>query len=332
MTTASYLAERSAEFPGRLGRGRVPSARIPNGSVAAHVLGYVGEVSQHEIDAQKGRADLKMGDIVGKAGAEAQFEKVLRGDRGFELVEVDAKGRPRTGRGHARPHRRPRRRPHDRSGRPEGHRDGARRRHRRGAPAEVPQGERRAPPSSSTCRPARSSRWRARPPTTRPSSSTGSRRREWASLTEHGQRLPAQRPRDHVGVPAGLDVQGGHGAGRPPGRDDTPPTPRSTAPASGSGMGEQWPKWCWDHAGHGHHRLHERRGPVVRHRLLQIGYKFYKQGKDLLQAFARSAGYGDEDGHRPARRAVGPHPGREVEAASTTWTSLRTRTGSPATR
>ena len=32
------------------------------------------------------------GDIVGKAGAEAQFENVLQGDRGRRVLEVDARG------------------------------------------------------------------------------------------------------------------------------------------------------------------------------------------------------------------------------------------------
>ncbi|MBI5419267.1 MAG: penicillin-binding protein 2 [Deltaproteobacteria bacterium] len=64
----------------------------PEGPAFAHALGYVGEVSQEELD----RSDddrLAMGDIVGKYGLERLEDKVLRGINGGRRVEVDAAGR-----------------------------------------------------------------------------------------------------------------------------------------------------------------------------------------------------------------------------------------------
>jgi penicillin-binding protein 2 len=64
----------------------------PFGTAFAHVLGYVGEVSQDELDAS-GDERLAMGDIVGKYGLERMMDNVLRGINGGRKVEVDAAGR-----------------------------------------------------------------------------------------------------------------------------------------------------------------------------------------------------------------------------------------------
>ncbi len=66
----------------------------PNGSLAAHVIGYTGEISENQLDASDETAGYELGDIVGKTGAEAQFENVLQGDKGQRLIEVNAKGKP----------------------------------------------------------------------------------------------------------------------------------------------------------------------------------------------------------------------------------------------
>lgn len=64
----------------------------PAGELAAHVVGYVGEITQNELEDQR---DLyyQAGDIVGKIGIEAQYEEILRGEVGQEVVEVDSRGR-----------------------------------------------------------------------------------------------------------------------------------------------------------------------------------------------------------------------------------------------
>lgn len=64
----------------------------PFGTVFAHVLGYVGEVSQDELDRSEDDR-LAMGDIIGKYGLERRQDNVLRGINGGRYVEVDAAGR-----------------------------------------------------------------------------------------------------------------------------------------------------------------------------------------------------------------------------------------------
>lgn len=58
---------------------------------AAHVIGYLGEISNEELSCGK-FPDCRPGDFVGKFGVERTFESVLRGERGGRQVEVNAKG------------------------------------------------------------------------------------------------------------------------------------------------------------------------------------------------------------------------------------------------
>ena len=85
------LRERRTEFPAVVAK-RVAVRTYPNGSIAAHILGYVGEINQEELDAKPGTYAL--GDIIGKAGVEKVYEADLRGEDGEERIEVDADGTP----------------------------------------------------------------------------------------------------------------------------------------------------------------------------------------------------------------------------------------------
>lgn len=65
----------------------------PWGPLLAHVLGYTGEITDEEIRNSKFETrNYKMGDLVGRTGVEEQYEKILRGVDGKELIEVDAQG------------------------------------------------------------------------------------------------------------------------------------------------------------------------------------------------------------------------------------------------
>ncbi len=64
----------------------------PYGKTFAHVLGYVGEVSESEL-AAAGDERVGMGDIVGKYGLENVLDGAIRGLNGGRYVEVDASGR-----------------------------------------------------------------------------------------------------------------------------------------------------------------------------------------------------------------------------------------------
>lgn len=60
----------------------------PNGDLAAHVLGYTGEMSEEELAKMKSQG-YRMGDISGQMGVEYSFESLLRGEWGGQQVEVD---------------------------------------------------------------------------------------------------------------------------------------------------------------------------------------------------------------------------------------------------
>jgi len=93
MTAVAYLSEHESEFPG-VEVSVIPVREYPYGTTAAHVLGYTGEISEQSLNS----GDMEgyvLGDIVGKSGAEIQFESVLRGEKGYQRVEVDAFGSPR---------------------------------------------------------------------------------------------------------------------------------------------------------------------------------------------------------------------------------------------
>ncbi len=86
------LEAHAWELPGL--RIEVGSTRYyPLGPVVAHLVGYVGEVSQAELDQPRYAAN-RAGDRVGKMGVEKAFEARLAGRHGGRLVEVDARGRP----------------------------------------------------------------------------------------------------------------------------------------------------------------------------------------------------------------------------------------------
>lgn len=62
----------------------------PEKDLFAHVLGYVAEANEREMEKDP---SLAMGDLVGKQGLELRLESRLRGRKGLYGVEVDAHGR-----------------------------------------------------------------------------------------------------------------------------------------------------------------------------------------------------------------------------------------------
>jgi penicillin-binding protein 2 len=63
----------------------------PNGDLAAHVLGYTGEMSDEELKQRKSEG-YRLGDVIGQMGIEAAYESLLRGEWGGQQVEVDGAG------------------------------------------------------------------------------------------------------------------------------------------------------------------------------------------------------------------------------------------------
>jgi penicillin-binding protein 2 len=71
------------------------SRLYPQGGLAAHVIGYVGEVSDQELNTTE-FAKYSQGDKVGKEGLERQYNELLMGIDGQRQVEVDSMGREHT--------------------------------------------------------------------------------------------------------------------------------------------------------------------------------------------------------------------------------------------
>lgn len=63
--------------------------------VGGHLLGYISEISQAQLPKFRKRDnyDYRLGDFIGQFGLEEQFDLYLRGEDGYEFMEVDARGR-----------------------------------------------------------------------------------------------------------------------------------------------------------------------------------------------------------------------------------------------
>jgi penicillin-binding protein 2 len=87
---AAILEERRPEFPRAVVEMR-PRRRYPAGPAIAHLIGYVGEISEAELESPA-YAEYEPGRIVGKDGLERQYESTLGGKPGVRYVEVNALG------------------------------------------------------------------------------------------------------------------------------------------------------------------------------------------------------------------------------------------------
>ncbi len=66
------------------------SRHYPNGSLAAHILGYIGEATADDL---KANPDFPMGMLLGQMGIERIADSSLRGKWGSHLIEVDSVGK-----------------------------------------------------------------------------------------------------------------------------------------------------------------------------------------------------------------------------------------------
>jgi penicillin-binding protein 2 len=89
-TVVSALEERRVAIPGLLIQAE-PKRLYPDTAVVAHLVGYVGEVTEGE-RATRRFAMVRLGGLVGKDGLEREYDDTLRGSEGVRFVEVSAKG------------------------------------------------------------------------------------------------------------------------------------------------------------------------------------------------------------------------------------------------
>ncbi len=93
---AAIFAAHSFRFPDVNLRARWVR-EYPQGESAAHVVGYVGRISekdQERLEQEGVEGNYRGTDVIGKKGIEASYEAVLHGKTGWEEVEVAASGKP----------------------------------------------------------------------------------------------------------------------------------------------------------------------------------------------------------------------------------------------
>lgn len=90
-----YFREQADRFPAVVVK-RQTVRTYPYGSLAAHVLGYVGPLSAEQYAERKddgGPKPYEQSDDIGKAGVEQHYEQYLRGTPGRRVYEVDRRNR-----------------------------------------------------------------------------------------------------------------------------------------------------------------------------------------------------------------------------------------------
>lgn len=95
-TEAAFFAAQAFRFPGVQLKARWVR-QYPQGDLAAHVIGYVGRISERDLrtlDEQGQLGNYRGTDIIGKKGVEHSWESRLHGRTGIESIEVTARGRP----------------------------------------------------------------------------------------------------------------------------------------------------------------------------------------------------------------------------------------------
>ncbi|HMN03095.1 MAG TPA: penicillin-binding protein 2 [Geobacter anodireducens] len=86
-----FLEEKRLWLPG-IEIEMKPVRQYENGTLAAHLLGYIGEISDEELK-NPAFVGYNSGDYLGKSGIERSWEEVLHGHDGGRQIEVDARGR-----------------------------------------------------------------------------------------------------------------------------------------------------------------------------------------------------------------------------------------------
>lgn len=89
----AYIREHQDEFPSVITESR-PVRIYPNGRLAAHLLGNLGEIDSERLKDER-YDGYRPGSIIGRSGIEFAYEKALRGKEGLQKLEVDSAGEVR---------------------------------------------------------------------------------------------------------------------------------------------------------------------------------------------------------------------------------------------
>ncbi|OGW12439.1 MAG: penicillin-binding protein 2 [Nitrospinae bacterium RIFCSPLOWO2_12_FULL_45_22] len=90
----AFIEEHKLDLPG-IGLQIEPLRNYIYGPLASHVVGYVGEINEKQLQVHKNShtSFYRLGDLTGQYGLEKELEGFLRGNKGERLVEVDSLGR-----------------------------------------------------------------------------------------------------------------------------------------------------------------------------------------------------------------------------------------------
>jgi penicillin-binding protein 2 len=93
-TEVAIIETESIKLPGVRVQTFI-SREYTDKEIGGHLLGYISEITQKQLPKYRKRDDFnyKLGDFVGQSGLEEQMDGMLRGNDGFEFMEVDARGR-----------------------------------------------------------------------------------------------------------------------------------------------------------------------------------------------------------------------------------------------
>ena len=89
-----HIHENPEDFPG-VAAERLPIRTYPHGKLAAHVLGYVGEINEDELKGEffeGAKPPYEPGDLIGKSGVEYAYDRWLRGRPEIKRVVVNSAG------------------------------------------------------------------------------------------------------------------------------------------------------------------------------------------------------------------------------------------------
>jgi penicillin-binding protein 2 len=89
LSQVASIQAQSLSFP-ELNVEPVQRRNYPYGTMAAHMVGFIGEVNDKDLGVHK---DLKQGDLIGKRGVELMYDEYLRGKDGTQYWEYDSHGR-----------------------------------------------------------------------------------------------------------------------------------------------------------------------------------------------------------------------------------------------
>ena len=90
-TSALRIEEERLRLPGVVPEARLSRA-YPLGTVAAHLLGYLGQPSPDALEVFK-RRGMRAPELMGRAGLEQTLDETLQGQVGGVLIEVNSRGR-----------------------------------------------------------------------------------------------------------------------------------------------------------------------------------------------------------------------------------------------